>query len=161
MSGANEIYAFAPSQSELDYFAEQAREEAERQQREAGGRIKLAARFAADSNAASRCARILATLASDSSCYWDANDVVRERSRRNRDNLDTVTVALDLEVMCEAGLLEVECRDNGEEDAPPTESWGVYAVNNDDLDQILMLGTERWLAGKLRTAPMPPKDEPR
>lgn len=152
MSDTDEVIVYEPTQSELDYFAEEARKEAERRQWEADGLRKLAARFAADPNAASRCARILATLASDSSCYWDANDVVRERGRRNRDNLDTVTVDIDLDAMCGAGLVEATERNDGDEDAPPTESWGAYAVGRGDLDEVLVLGTERWLARKVEAA---------
>jgi hypothetical protein len=159
VSGTDETIIYSPSESELAYFAEEARKDEERRQHEAEGLRKLAARFAADPSAAGRCARILARLASDSSSYWDARDVVRERQVRHMGTFDESTTDGDLEAMCGAGLLEAEERNDGDEDAPPTTFWGAYAVRRDDLEEMLMLGTERWLAQKIAAASREPAAE--
>jgi hypothetical protein len=128
------------------HMAEQAREDEAEQRRIAEGRAKLADRFAADPGAAARCARILATLGTETQSFWGAGDVVADRRRRHGDALDEKATDEDLDAMCSAGLLDVEERNDGDGEGPPQAHWGAYAIPDGAIDEFMMLGAERWLA---------------
>lgn len=125
----------------------QRREQEATQQRLAEGKKRLAARLAADPSAAARCARILAALASDPNGWWSAGNVVSVRNRVLGDSLDETTTEADLFALFEAGLLLAEEHDDGDGEGMPSAHWLVYSVfMRDELDRLLLLGAERWLA---------------